>query len=305
MKHIFIINPVSGNGKDKNDLKARINTAAANAGIDHRIYITRSVGDAEAFTRAVASKGGHVRFYACGGDGTFSEVVNGAMGYDNAEVTMIPVGNGNDFPRSFSNTEDFSDVARQIRGTLKPIDAIRYNDRYGVNMLNMGFDCAVVDHMAKRRDTSLFSGSWFYGVSVGRTFLSLPTEDLTVTLDNGEVFDGKYLLIAVGNGAFYGGGYNATPLARLDDGLMEINLVSVLSRLSFLRLIGDYKAGKIYENPAIKGKLVYRQCRSLSIHPKSPTKLCVDGELETVSDVKIEICPKAVRLSVPQERRQA
>ncbi len=302
MKHIFILNPVSGNGKDKVDLKQRIVTAAANAGVDYKIYITRSVGDAEAYTRAVASKGGHIRFYACGGDGTFSEVVNGAMGYHNAEVTMIPAGNGNDFPRSFANREDFFDIARQIRGKVKPIDAIRYNDRYCVNMLNMGFDCAVVANMEKWREHSLFSGSLFYGVSVGRTLLSLPTENLTVELDNGEKFSGKYLLVAVGNGAFYGGGYNATPLARLDDGLMEVNLISTVGRLSFVRLVGDYKAGKIYENPAIKDKLVYRQCKSMTIKPAHTTKLCVDGEIETVNDVKIEICPTAVRLSVPQER---
>ena len=303
MKHVFIINPIAGNGKDKDTLLDRIHAAASSAGIDYKIYFSRAVGDAEAYTRAVASKGGHVRFYACGGDGTFNEVVNGAIPYRNAELTMVPSGNGNDFPRSFQNKAQFSDIARQIRGRLRPIDAIKYNDRYCVNMLNMGFDCAVVANMEKWRKHSLFSGPMFYGISVARTLAALPTEDLTVKLDTGEEFSGKFLLVAVGNGAYYGGGYHAAPLAALDDGLMEVNLISPVGRISFMRLIGDYKAGKIYENPIINDKLVYRRCASLTLTPAKKTNLCADGEIEKVTDVKIEICPKAVRLTVPMERR--
>lgn len=304
MKHVFIINPIAGNGIGKDGLLDRINAAAGNAGIDYKIYISRAVGDAEAFTRAVASKGGHVRFYACGGDGTFSEVVNGAIRYQNAEVTMVPSGNGNDFPRSFQNSAQFCDIARQIRGTLRPIDAIKYNDRYCINMLNMGFDCAVVANMEKWRKHSLFSGSMFYGISVARTLASLPTENMMVKLDNGEEFSGKFLLVAVGNGAYYGGGYHATPLASLDDGLMEVNLISPVGRVTFIKLVGDYKAGKIYDNPSVKDKLIYRRCTSMTLTPTKETNLCVDGEIERVSgDINIEVCHKAVRLTVPMERR--
>ena len=31
--------------------------------------------------------------YACGGDGTLNEVLNGAAGADRAEITVVPTGN--------------------------------------------------------------------------------------------------------------------------------------------------------------------------------------------------------------------
>ena len=42
-----------------------------------------------------------MRIYACGGDGTLNEVVNGAAGFDNAAVTCVPKGTGNDFLKLF------------------------------------------------------------------------------------------------------------------------------------------------------------------------------------------------------------
>lgn len=57
-----------------------------------------------------------MRFYACGGDGTLYEVINGAIGCPTAEVAVVPSGTGNDFIKAFSSPEFFSDIKRQLLG---------------------------------------------------------------------------------------------------------------------------------------------------------------------------------------------
>ena len=78
------------------------------------------------------------------GDGTFGEVVNGAVGVSGVSVGVVPIGTGNDFVRNFSSGELFFDIDAQIDGQEERIDILKCNDKYAVNMINIGFDCEVV-----------------------------------------------------------------------------------------------------------------------------------------------------------------
>ena len=79
MKHIFIINPVAGNGIDNVTYSEKIKQAFTELGIeDYEIYVTTGVGNANEFAKEKVATGEHIRFYACGGDGKLSEVVNGS-----------------------------------------------------------------------------------------------------------------------------------------------------------------------------------------------------------------------------------
>ena len=63
-----------------------------------------------------------------------------------------------------------------------------------------------------------------------------------ITLD-GRAHTGDYMMAAVCNGRMYGGGYCAAPLARLDDGLLDVVLVRPLSRLQVPGLLARYRKG--------------------------------------------------------------
>ncbi|MEG2454965.1 MAG: acylglycerol kinase family protein, partial [Oscillospiraceae bacterium] len=97
MKHLFIVNPVAGKKGSTDALLAEIHKVCGDKGLDYEIRTTGGVGDACHIARAAAETGEDVRIYACGGDGTLNEAVNGAAGYENAAVTVLPKGTGNDF----------------------------------------------------------------------------------------------------------------------------------------------------------------------------------------------------------------
>lgn len=106
MKHIFIINPTAG----KYDSRQRIYEMAEHLrtahGLDVQCILTKKQGHATEIAQKLCQTGEPLRFYACGGDGTVNEVANGIIGYDNAAMSVIPVGTGNDFLKNFGDDLD-------------------------------------------------------------------------------------------------------------------------------------------------------------------------------------------------------
>lgn len=332
MKHIFIINPAAGKGRAGRVFLPEIIEASKRMEIDYEIHRTIAPFDAQNFAKRRCEERNSrqeqdtLRFYACGGDGTFNEVVNGVYGYENIETAMIPAGTGNDFPRNFGSLKDFEDIEKQIRGEARPVDIIRYEAvmanpvsgsleynldrlyesdpdpvvRYGVNMFNIGLDCNVVDKTAQIKQYPFVPGLLAYGLSVGIILGKKEGVNLEVALDNGEVYDGDIMLAAIGNGCYCGGGFKGLPRAKTGDGLIDVSIVGNISRRMFLSLIGKYRKGTHLEDPATAGFITYRQCKSLTIRPQRTVKLSVDGEISMVGETTFEIIPRGIKFSLPQ-----
>ena len=324
-KCIFVINPAAGQGEAAN-LKDDIRALCEAAGLAYEIHETTGPGKGETFVRtrckafswekfdSLASDE-ILRFYACGGDGTLNEVVNGAIGYDFAEVGCIPVGTGNDFVRNFP-AADFSNLADQIRGRAQPCDLIRYEgicdgvptSRYCVNMCNIGFDSNVVDLTARMKRLPFMSGTLAYLTSVATMLIERKGADLRVEYPGGSdsapgyVYDGKLLLIAIANGAFCGSGMQGVPRATTDDGLMDVSLVRYVPRRTFVRLFPKYMKGTHLSEPRLKDVIRYSKERQLLISPNHDTmKFCVDGEIAKAGQVRFAICPGVFRFVVPKK----
>ena len=133
MEHIFIINPCAGQGKGAKMIHV-IEAALQGTAYEYSIYTTKAAGDAERFVRETCESGRTVRFYVCGGDGSFHEAVNGLKDFPQVEVGLLPMGTGNDFVRNFGKKSDFLDILSQVEGKSIPCDVIELNGRYVVNI---------------------------------------------------------------------------------------------------------------------------------------------------------------------------
>ena len=102
MKHIFIVNPAAGKCDRTVQIKNDVAALLGSRGLEYEVLVSKGPGDCTRLAREAAERGEEVRLYACGGDGTLHEVINGAVGFENASVTHYPIGSGNDYVKLFS-----------------------------------------------------------------------------------------------------------------------------------------------------------------------------------------------------------
>ena len=88
MRHVFLINPAAGKYDRTGEFTQTIRAACE--GLDYEILVSRAPGDCTHIAQAAASSGEPVRLYACGGDGTLNEVVNGVIGCPARRATPTP-----------------------------------------------------------------------------------------------------------------------------------------------------------------------------------------------------------------------
>ncbi|MCQ2550839.1 MAG: hypothetical protein MJ146_01425 [Clostridia bacterium] len=306
MRNIFIINPCAGQGKNFGRLQEEIEKASKKTGMATELYYTKGVGDAESFTRQLAKSGEDIRFFACGGDGTLNEVVNGTFGFPNAKVGVVPIGTGNDFVRNFGKASNFMNIEKQLLGQTVKVDLIEYSNdektRYCANMINIGFDCNVVDKTAEMKKKPLVSGSGAYLLSVFAILAKKKGANLKVTVDGKVVHDGPNLLCAIANGSYCGGGVYSSPQAKTDDGLMDVNVVLDMPRTQFIKLFPYYKKGTHFGVEGIEKMVHAFPAKETVIEPLDGImKLCVDGEIEDIGTIKLRTLEKAFEFIVPKK----
>ncbi len=295
MKHIFIINPAAGKGKSV-ELIPFIQEYFKNRDQeDFIVEVTRHPGHAAELARKY-SQGEPCRIYSIGGDGTVNEIVNGMAG-SSAALGVIPTGSGNDFIRSLhSETEVNTIITRTIEGIEKSMDLARVNDKYFVNISSIGFDANVVYNAELFKKKPGITGSMAYLLSIIYTVFKHKICHIEVHID-GEKTDMKALLVAVANGRYYGGGMMPAPDARLDDGLLDVCLVSEVSRLEILSLFPKYMKGR---HGVIK-QVSFKKCQRVKILSDEEFCLNIDGEIVAARCADFEIIRSGIKVILPSQ----
>lgn len=299
-KFIFVINPKAGKNARAMSFISTIESACKAYEIEHEIYITKAVGDAREFVKErCKSLTEPTRFYACGGDGTINEVINGTVGCPLAKIGILPLGSGNDYIKAFPNV-DFLDMTAQINGTPTPVDLIKVGDRYVANMCNIGFDAKVGGNFVKFKKIPGVSGKMAYALSVVDCFLGKISSPMTITMDNGTEIHDNMLLCCVSKGLYCGGQYLASPKAQLSDGFMDVCAIKKLSRPQFLSFINIYKVGNHVDNPKLEKWVTYEKCRKMTIKSQEKIPVAHDGDvLYLDGTITFELIPEAVEIIIP------
>ena len=299
MKHIFIINPTAGKSDSRQKIYGMAESLRQNHGLDVQCILTKKQGHATELARKLCESGEELRFYACGGDGTVNEVANGIIGYDNAAMTAIPVGTGNDFLKNFGDDlEKFRDAENLWDGPQFPMDAIDVNGRVALTIACSGIDARVARDVHKYSESPLLDGkgSYIYSLAVNFLFKGIGSR-WTVSLDDVAV-KGDWSLVAVCNGRYYGGGFMPVAEARMDDGVLNTLVVKKVSRGTFLRFVGPYSKGGYSAFPQYAHCATPKVIRIQSEHNDIVT--CLDGECITNSDVTIKLHDKKLNFFGPE-----
>lgn len=240
---------------------------------------------------------GTQRILVAGGDGSIHEVVNGILRSGlSVGLGVIPIGTGNDFAKACSIPIDWQSAATELAGRLRSdaparsIDAGRMNDRYFANGAGIGFDAKVT---AIARDIRWRIGDLVYLAAVFKAMIDGVTTPSVTMRFSGQTVEGPITLANVSNGPWLGGMFHIAPMARNDDGELDLLYAGAVSRRRIIALLPKLLRGSHIDQPDITHSRVTR-CEVTSVNPLASH---LDGEVQPMqTDFEIEILKGALRL---------
>lgn len=295
MRHLFIINPAAGKKETTLQLEAMLEKLT----FPHEVAYTQREGDAHRFAAAAAQAGEPVRIYACGGDGTLNEVVNGAAGYENAAITNVPKGTGNNFLKIFGPDcrRLFCDLEALAAGPQTAFDLIDCNGKLGIDVVCAGVDARVAADVHRYKGWPLVSGIGAYILALGENvFFKGIARPMTVHMGDLHWEDKPASLLCICNGRHYGGGFMPVGDAMPDDGVLDMLLVRKVGLLTFLRLVGKYAKGQYKQYPEL---ILDYHGREVSFSAREPITVVVDGEVMRDTAFTVRLSEKKVNFFYP------
>lgn len=309
MEHIFVINPYAGKHDSTEEVTQKVRDyAVGHPGFSHSIYVTKASGDATVFVKKWISDHPdiHVRFYSCGGDGTLNEVVtgiiDGAGDPQKVQVTVHANGSGNDYIKYYATHADFTDVALLVDGAPHPVDVMKVNDRYSINVIDIGFDATVCKTGNDLKHKPLIGGRNSYTTGIVKGLFTARTNYVRMSVDGQPFFDGYMLLTTLSNGRFHGGRFMCAPRSKNDDGLVEVTLIKPMSLVRFAQLLGDYTDGTFLDDRKARQHIQYRQGATVEVASNEAFWLVIDGEMLHSKHYRVQNLRHAVTFVAPKAR---
>ncbi len=303
-KYIFIINPAAGKQTKQSELVNQIRTSLPRE--QYELQFTTCIGDgtrlADECVQQSLQTNQNIVIFACGGDGTFFEVINGVNG--RVPVGVFPCGSGNDFIKNIllpdPSTDLLMDLQAQLSGTPVSLDLIRCNDQYVSNVCNIGFDADIAYNMNRFRRVPFLSGKAAYIASVLYCFFRRMRYPMTVQIDDETPITAQFLFTVIANGQTYGGSFRGAPKASVMDGLIDVCLCRKLSRLTLLRFVSAFQKGTYLDIKGVDRWVTYKKCRRVNITMPELTVIGFDGNVSHTNQLSAEIVPAAMQLMIPQ-----
>ncbi len=302
---MVIVNPKAGSGKGLKDWPV-ISNQMYNSGLKFTCVFTEHKFHAIELTVSAINKGFR-HIVAVGGDGTIHEVVNGIFLQKTVPTTdiflaVIPTGTGNDWIRMYGISATYSEAVEalvQKRTVLQDVGKVEFMEtrvshtRYMANVAGVGFDAMVNLKYNNLKDEGRY-GKHLYLRSTFNTLLKFKHKHFNITVDGKLFYSGLVFSGAVGIGRFNGGGMQQTPNAAIDDGLLDLTVITDMSKLKVMRNFKLLYSGKIYTLP----KVLFKQCRTIEITSEPETRIEIDGEAVGTSPFKFSLVPKSIKVVV-------
>lgn len=263
-----------------------------------RPHLTFEGGDGERFAREAAARGADL-VVAAGGDGTINEVVNGlvkplAEGARAPRLGLVPLGTANDLAEELQiPREPEAALLLAARGAAQPVDVASVNGRLFLNVSSGGLGAEVTEETSDELKRLL--GPVAYAITGLRMFAALRPFRARFSSEGRTVYQGEFLVFAVGNARRTGGGNRLTGAAEMGDGLLDLCVVEGMSQLDFVRIAPQLRAGRHVEHPQV----VYQRLRELTIETEEEVQVNADGEPMSGTRFEYRIAPARLELVTP------
>lgn len=285
------------NGKAADDelLRPAVEEVRAR-GLSLEVRVTWEAGDATKFA-AEATEAGFAAVIAAGGDGTINEVVNGILSVTRTPQTavgVVPYGTANDFATCCEIPKGNPAAALALIADAEPvpIDVGKVNGRYFVNVTSGGFGAEVTSNTPPEMKRML-GGAAYPLMAVVTAAKMSPYQARLIAPEVHR--EGLLLMMAVGNGRLSGGGFQVTPKALLDDGLLDVMIVHDVELANIGSVLNELLNVGAHENQHVS----YDQLAEFTIESDEPLQMNLDGEPIKDTTFHFEILPRCLPFILP------
>lgn len=310
MKYIFLRNPVAGSKIEQATFEKIKTYLKGNP--DCEFCLTTHPGHATEVAKTIGEKYGEdAVIFVCGGDGTLSEVATGLEGYNTA-LALLPMGTGNDFAKKIYGSLTLDEIIAGFgipTGTPEfkhtDIDYISANGKRCINVMSLGFDTKVLKLANKISAKIPWLGGFAYKLALVFSLFSGFRFDAHFSLDvineDGSVSrmdeDKAFILCAICNGSYYGGGFCPAKDSLINDGVLDIIIAKNLNLIQVLGMIGHYIKGDVHiTHPHLVKYLHITGGRISSVNSK-PLSFNRDGNPTEAMKVEFGIKSSGLRLA--------
>ena len=291
MDAAIIINPIAG-AKRRPPITKRLELARQvlrKCDLDGEVMVTTHPGHGRDLAKRFVDRGVET-VVSWGGDGLLNEVAS-ELAFGGPALGLVPSGSGNGLARELNLLRDPKAALKTaLTGATRYIDAGELGGRLFFNVAGIGFDAhlaalfnALNPRGAVRHVATTAREIWGYKPS----FYELRSSDVAINQ--------TALIVALANSRQYGLNVQIAPLARLDDGLLELVVVPPLSPLSILWHVRRLFSGTLHQVPGV----MMQSVRGLEITSNILPLFHVDGEIvEATNMVTARVHPQAVQVRV-------
>lgn len=303
MRSELIVNPTSGPWNVRRELPAVLNHLEDH-GWQTTLHQTERPGEATRFAQ-VARDQGCAAVFVVGGDGTINEVVNGLAGSEVA-LGVLPGGTGNVWAKELGLPTRsplhllplVDSVKAFIPGATRRIDLGKANGRYFLQWAGLGLDAEVTYAMEPRTRRQRRLGALTYVIAGLTAAANMVGTRTRIWIDEKRIYR-RSILIVISNSQLYGGKVRIATDARLDDGLLDVNVFAGTGFGSVVRAALGVVTGLHVRDP----RHSFYRGSVIRIEAEKPMAVHVDGEPFNTTPLICEVVPKALTVLVSQHTR--
>lgn len=289
MYHI-IYNPNSGQRRTRRAAEA-VKRLLEEAGHEVLFHPTEGAGHCTRIVREINSSEEMQRVVIIGGDGTFSEALNGVVDFDKITFGLIPCGTGNDFAKKVRLPKSPKKaVGRILAGEVKAVDYIDLGDKRCLNVCGLGMD---VDVLVKYASMKHFRGKIKYYLSLFYVLTHFKPHRVHYKVGDAEG-EQDVFMVGVCNGTYIGGGMAVSPTSEVDDGALDLVVIDNIKKPMIpIRLIA-FLTGRMHLQSCTH---TFRGTEAeVEILGEDPARVQVDGEVMEAPGLKCRIVKGGLKM---------
>lgn len=298
-----LFNPAAGRGRARRRLK-RLQSFLESTRLHSEWMETRRPGHARELAAECRDRSIPL-VIAAGGDGTVSEAASSLIyegGLPDTDLMAWPLGSGNDFIANTGSAHDWNALCRTVlEGRRTVIDTGRL-DRLDppadpmsfVNNLGAGLEADVIAYASSFKK---LRGMPLYLAATLRSITAARPHPLHLQLDAQPPQSQEVSMLSIANGARTGGGFRLLPDATVDDGQLDLGLLTEHRPLPLLGILTLAVVGRHRSLQAVQ----LNRTRTIHITSEQGLFVHLDGDRldDPVHECQVSIRPSSLAVRIP------